>query len=188
MSSLLDVGTLLVMLIPEEQLEIDTILGTRVQYMDRNFLLVPLGKILEVFGPVGNPLYALRLAPKKAFNIQDMNELKSSYIQQETKVQDEINGGHDDDKTKGDDGADDQYEATAISQQVHSETESRRSSVIDSWSEKGPLTIWLQNHPKTEVFYFRDQAMIVDTKLVAQNSRKGCGTLFFFPSQQPLPV
>ena len=228
---LLDVGTLLLLFIPEKDVTTITtnhqgeeekgittmstthpknetsmnnpFVGYPILYQNQKGFLLPLGKILEVFGPVGNPLYALRFDQPTTMSPTNTSDTTAAavtvdnemiedsiqtheFIPQDTKVS-EIDTRTDEDPSKQQMNTDMnqlqqketpvEISSSITSSSVFHMKHSSKTPHVDLWNEKGLLTYWLQKHPNTQVFYFRDQAKIVDTKLVVQNSRKGCGMI-----------
>mmetsp|Transcript_11337 Transcript_11337/g.21216 ORF Transcript_11337/g.21216 Transcript_11337/m.21216 type:complete len:666 (-) Transcript_11337:1731-3728(-) len=199
---LLDEGNLLLLKVDRG----NEYLGKIVDYTelrDNDFFVIPLGKILEVFGPVSKPLYTLRLTKmmtktaahpfhdracckEKMQNIEKEDEQKDNDetpgLSERVVLSNDFTGNAtDENKTLTKEAI---VTATKTSSEtvvdhnnLHQEQHKVKASVnehIDPWSESGMLTKWLKASPHLEVFYCEDQVKIVDTQTILKNSRKGC--------------
>eukprot|EP00979_Chaetoceros_neogracilis_P005370 scaffold982_cov234-Chaetoceros_neogracile.AAC.10 len=152
---------------------------------DNEICVVPLGKILEVFGPVSNPLYTLRLTKTSGPKKQDARPSTDS-----TKVgkdEDPLSAEENDNTIKDinskgsivakEEGA--QLEGDVIknnANNIENLNESKSGdNCPDTWSKDGVLTEWIKSNGNMQVYYSEDQVKMVDTLTVARNSRKGCG-------------
>lgn len=163
-------------------------------------VVIPLGKILEVFGPISKPLYTVRLLllnskPKPSPNAaagagtakeapkEDSNIAIDNNTPQSTKNLSSSDNSHSINTTSegrkelianGDQTSEKETKVSST-QSAHSGQSSTNDSLVDPWSEKGVLTKWIYSNPKLEVYYATNQVKFVDTQIVARNSRKGCG-------------
>jgi Gar1/Naf1 RNA binding region. len=188
---LLDEGNLLLLKITKDNHPMIAKITDGSELKDTEVFVVPLGKILEVFGPVSKPLYTLRLpavhplhqrTPRKdaLFKIKkednqdnDTTDLNKLVVE---KLKDSMENSPND---KAAETSETIVSATKIENetvaQEHKGNVPIKNENIDPWSENGILTKWLKRTPKLEVFYCDDQVKVVDTQTVVKNSRKGCG-------------
>ncbi len=175
---------------------------------DEVAVVIPLGKVLEVFGPISKPLYTVRLllssstGPKRApasaqtsASIPVATPGESKKEEQQQQQQDNCSNEKGDNKgNNGGDKSDHGEQEDQIKNNVENkekEVEKESPSIIsgdgeesvttvtDPWSEDGVLTKWLHENPKQEIYYATNQVKFVDTQSVVRNSRKGCGTFAF---------
>lgn len=196
---LLDEGNLLLLKADgENQFFADIVDGTELK--DNEVFVVPLGKILEVFGPVSKPLYTLRLTTVTADRTRCKEGLVD--IQKEDGQVNDTNGlsprvenSNDFMENPPDEETVPKTETIVAASTTESSTDGTENNsqqhnvkasineYIDPWSETGILTKWLKSVPKLEVFYCEDKVKIVDTQTIAKNSKKGCGK-FRYPCRR----
>lgn len=161
-----------------------------VDNVDNVDVVIPLGKILEVFGPVSKPLYTVRLllwnhnssttattttATATAGNNDDR---KSQQVSNKSEIEckDTTVGSQVSEQPHDEDYEDDDDHTSSNSKVVVRPTKDMKPMTsTDPWSEDGPLTKWIRSNPSLEVYYATNQVKFVDTQRVAQNSKKGCG-------------
>jgi rRNA processing protein Gar1 len=192
----LDEGTLLVLRVPPEQDESKA--GNSLD----DEQLIPLGRIFEVFGPVSQPLYTIRLPSKipVASKKEQSKPAKSASAAQEkgtsmvdsTSVPPEAPSDKLDDK-KSDGNNDSEQVAAAEGEPIgdaatqvvaQEEKQVTTSDTIastpverappDPWAPTGKYAKLLQKN--NAVYYVRDEAKLIDTGFIMKMSRKGCGT------------
>eukprot|EP00551_Chaetoceros_affinis_P005890 CAMPEP_0203686082 /NCGR_PEP_ID=MMETSP0090-20130426/48879_1 /ASSEMBLY_ACC=CAM_ASM_001088 /TAXON_ID=426623 /ORGANISM="Chaetoceros affinis, Strain CCMP159" /LENGTH=747 /DNA_ID=CAMNT_0050555297 /DNA_START=98 /DNA_END=2341 /DNA_ORIENTATION=+ len=159
---------------------------TSLSKVDDEVVVIPLGKILEVFGPISKPLYTVRLllsplpaAPKD----QNQHIEDSSNDKGENKNEDQEQGerrsgtavnNQEDQKSNAESEKKAPNEETTESPSIIAGERENTPTIIDPWSEGGILTKWLHANPKLEIYYATNQVKFVDTQSVVRNSRKGC--------------
>jgi rRNA processing protein Gar1 len=107
--------------------------------------LVILGKIFEVFGPVSQPLYSIRL-PEELPEVTNEDEKKA----------DETTGTN---------------ETSASDKGVTPPNTTKR---VDPWSENGKYTLLLKESPKMPVYFVQNKAVLVDTAFILRQGGRGC--------------
>ena len=184
-SSLLDEGSILLLKISKNDEIITKNQLGNIAVKDNEICVVPLGKILEVFGPVSNPLYTLRLT--KTSGSKDRNEKPSTDSTKVGKDESPLSAEENvntikDINSKGSIGAKEegaQLEGDVIknnADNIENPDESKSGdNCPDTWSKDGVLTEWIKSNGNMQVYYSEDQVKMVDTLTVARNSRKGCG-------------
>ena len=165
--------------------------------------VVPLGKIFEVFGPVKEPLYSIRLPEElptarkeTANNILPLEESKRQSKNREGGDEEKngdrglVNGGDDKKEeaaTNHDDNAK-QYkskkqngvqvtEGTVQNEVAVAEMDSAIKDIetaVDPWSRQGDCMRFLLETPEATVYYIPDKAAILDTNKIYQISGRGC--------------
>ena len=156
--------------------------------------IIPLGRVFEVFGPVKQPLYTIRLlSPKdlvrksppkpqsaekvgstsaeagdntKKGDAADDNAIDLDEDGEEEQEQEKVANGDD---ANGDD-------TTAIPQEEKKDEDKDedKKEEADPWAEDGLHTKLLRVHPNIEVYFVRDEAKLIDTNNVIKISGKGC--------------
>lgn len=175
-SSLLDEGSILLLKFDSNDEIIAKQEFGEIRLTENEICIVPVGKILEVFGPVAKPLYTLRLSNNKRTSLKS-DETKDN------KGNEEINSSKREDQESDDNKVSETD--TATEKPVASNEESTKN--IDPWTKDGVLTKWLQANKNIEMFYSEDQVKMVDTQVVVKNSRKGCGKLQYSLYQNVSP-
>jgi hypothetical protein len=187
-SLLLDEGSILLLKMSKhDEILTKNQLGS-IALADNEVCVVPLGKILEVFGPVAKPLYTLRLVNSSLSKSQD--EKSSTDSAQMSKDDNLSPAGEekDSDVKEGnlpvtEEGAEKNGEETRVEEEiVKSEVKNvgpvaETRSDPEPWSKDGALTEWIKLETNFQVYYSEDQVKFVDTQSVVRNSRKGCGKL-----------
>ena len=126
--------------------------------------VIPLGKILEVFGPVSRPLYTVRLL---LLNDSKLNHHDQGHKNNDNEV---------DDKLEHKNVV--QNETNVCTTNNNDDDDDDLDLVTkDPWSDDGVLTNWIKSKPSLDVYYATNQVKFVDKQSVARNSRKGCGKL-----------
>ena len=125
--------------------------------------VIPLGKILEVFGPVSRPLYTVRLL---LLNDSKLNHHDEGHKNNDDEV---------DDKVKHKNVV--QNETNVCTTNNNNNDDDLDLVAKDPWSDDGVLTNWIKSKPSLDVYYATNQVKFVDKQSVARNSRKGCGKL-----------
>ena len=188
-SLLLDEGSLLLLKLVKND-EITAKIVGDVALEANEICVIPLGKILEVFGPVSKPLYTMRLTktsvPKKKPVVSkderkpEVSEEGEEKDAEETKEE----GGKEEakDDAQPDDSSKEESkkepEITSDKSMEETKTAKPQQKMSDPWSIDGVLTQWVKSNPMLEVYYSEDQVKMVDTQTVVRNSRKGCGKFF----------
>jgi hypothetical protein len=117
--------------------------------------LIPLGKILEVFGPVSRPLYSLRLISFDARPTSSSPD-KGAVVAVETSATSTNGGVPVEDSTNDDDGA----------------------LVDDPWGPTGLFTSYVSQNPNLPVYFLHRGSSattkLLDRAIIYQNSRRGC--------------
>jgi len=140
----LDVGSLLVLKKPCDDKN------------DPNASWIPLGRIFEVFGPVSQPLYTIRLPPPGPIADQKSSDVKET---------------NDKPLEKDSAGNSDVAEDPAVPKNTSPE---KSPEIIDPWAEGGEYTKFLVQSQDMKVYYVQDEAKLIDTSLVLKTSAKGC--------------
>jgi hypothetical protein len=115
--------------------------------------LIPLGKILEVFGPVSRPLYSLRLI---SFDTRPTSspDKGAAVVAVETSAASTNGGVPVEDSTKDDD------------------------SLVDPWGPTGLFTQYLSHNPNLPVYFLHRgtsaTTKLLDRAIIYKNSRRGC--------------
>jgi len=203
--TVLDEGSVLFLKLDDE-VNIDSN-GDHVTIGDNNqnhCRVVPLGKVLEIFGPVSKPFYVVRLKllaknKVKASSI-DSGGRKSDITQkQEVDVKDfgarqeDENNSTREENVKGSNGVhgnnskepSNTSKTAAVVEKISQEKDKKVSDTTDNeknnlsekedpWSRTGIYTKWIQSKPRIEVYFSCNQAKIVNSLKVARNSGKGC--------------
>ena len=166
-SSLLDEGSILLLKFDSN----DEIIAKKefgeISLTENEICVIPVGKILEVFGPVAKPLYTLRLSNNKRTSLKS-DEIKGN------KGNEESNSSKREDKKSDDNNV---AETDTVTEKPIASNEESTKNIVDPWTKDGVLTKWLQANKNIEMFYSEDQVKMVDTQVVVKNSRKGCGKL-----------
>lgn len=181
---LLDEGSLLLLSIKEDD-EITSKLVRDMKTEANKSCVIPLGKILEVFGPVSKPLYTIRLmnsSVKAKTNTQEETD--------DIKLEEEVSN---DVKEEGGDSIEVEKEVFEIESSIESSIEKpvidtsstkvkseSKPKMLDPWAKDGVLSKWIKSNPRLEVYYTEDQVKMMDTVTIARNSRKGCGACELF--------
>jgi hypothetical protein len=126
----LDEGTLLVIQIPT--------------------IILPLGKIFEVFGSVALPLYTLRLPPPPS-NSTTTKKLNTTITAPATDAVAEESPN--------------QKESTELDPPIVEE---------DSWSLNGKYTKLLKQQKHMTVYFVKDVSTLIDTHTIMKHSGRGC--------------
>jgi len=185
-SLLLDEGSILLLKMSKhDEILTKNQLGS-IALADNEVCVVPLGKVLEVFGPVAKPLYTLRLVNSSVSKSQDE---KPRIDSAQMSTDDNLSPAGEEKVVKeenpsvAEEGAEKNEQETFVDgmivkkevENVGPVTESRADP--EPWSKDGALTEWIKSETNIQVYYSEDQVKIVDTQSVVRNSRKGCGTL-----------
>jgi rRNA processing protein Gar1 len=159
---------------------------------EENAIVIPLGKILEVFGPISKPLYTVRLLlsqvrekvqvqEKKEENNQDCN-LQNEDMAENTQTKSTTSANEKDkneeqcDVDKVDNERNREMEKEQILPLGTPDAAKTNEASIDPWTDNGVLTDWIRSKGiSMEVYYATNQVKFVDTQSVVRNSRKGCG-------------
>jgi len=185
-SLLLDEGSILLLKMSKhDEILTKNQLGS-IALADNEVCVVPLGKILEVFGPVAKPLYTLRLVNSSVSKSQD--EKSSTDSTQISKDDNLSPAGEEKDVKEGnlpvtEEGAEKNGQETCVEEEIGKNEVKNVGPVAESradpepWSKDGALTEWIKSETNIQVYYSEDQVKIVDTQTVVRNSRKGCGKL-----------
>jgi hypothetical protein len=125
--------------------------------------ILPLGNILEIFGPVSQPLYSIRLALPREETLKDAEQKSEPAVQ---------------------------VKATELSGIEHPEAENDADvkapssrPLIDPWSKNGDNTKVLQANAKLPVFFWHDPAAIMDRDAVYRSSGRGCDASNIFDEE-----
>ncbi len=187
----LDEGSLLVVKKPNGEEEDDD--ETKASW-------IPLGRIFEVFGPVSQPLYTIRLPsppkepkkaqksskPKKNETEIDPNEDKAKEDKDEnedqsapTKPQTSCNPTSESDTSSPNtvEKATPAEEVKNSDSMTTDETSNDVETEVplpDLWAKDGEYAKFLSQNMDIEVFYIQDEAKTIDTGLVLRTSGKGC--------------
>ena len=165
--------------------------------------IIPLGRVFEVFGPVKQPLYTIRLlspkdlvrkAPPKPKpqsaetvvgstsaeaddNIKEGDAADDNAIDLDEDGEDEQG---EEKVAKGDEANGDEAkgaDTTAVPQEETKKDEDKdeeEKEEADPWAEDGQHTKLLRDQPNIEVYFVRDEAKLIDTNNVIKLSGKGC--------------
>jgi rRNA processing protein Gar1 len=118
--------------------------GTLLVLQQKNNL-VPLGKIFEVFGPVSQPLYSIRLP-------EELPE----------------HAGEDEKK------ADKATDTTEASTSNNGDSPPKTTKRVDPWSKDGEYTQLLKESANLPVYCIQNKAALVDTAFILRQSGRGC--------------
>jgi len=156
--------------------------------------VIPLGKILEVFGPVAKPIYTVRLkgiinsltlagiGTEKKEKVISIISTKEEVSRDEVDMIENSKDGAAIEVVKQENAVDEEKNPTNAKDNIanikgESATITNTIKKIpDPWSQDGLLTQWIVTKPRLEVFYTQNQIKVVDTQTVVRNSGKGCGT------------
>jgi rRNA processing protein Gar1 len=116
--------------------------------------LVIIGKIFEVFGPVSQPLYSIRL-PEELPEDADENEKKADAATGTTET------------------------STSDKGVIPPKTTKR----VDPWSKNGEYTLLLKESPKMPVFFVQNKAVLVDTAFILRQGGRGCDASNIFDEE-----
>lgn len=153
-----------------------------------------LGKIMEVFGPVQRPLYAIRLPdPPKAREEkkQEVKRVKDEVVEKEP-ADDQVGATSENEETgstateeagvKGEEAAGSivvksENDVNETSEEVGEplNTEDDDVSVEDLWSANGKMSVLVRSHTNAIVYCLKDQTKLIDTDQIIRISGKGCG-------------
>eukprot|EP00980_Cylindrotheca_fusiformis_P008523 scaffold1807_cov140-Cylindrotheca_fusiformis.AAC.15 len=135
--------------------------------------LVPLGKVFEVFGPVSQPLYTIRLPTPQP----PPQEPKSDSTNSSPKAEEEV-------KTADESHVSDQTEATTSKPSSPSNVEHEDSKddspastavpITDHWAPNGKYSLLLSQSSSINVFFVKEEAKLLDTGSILRKSGKGC--------------
>ncbi|GFH58852.1 hypothetical protein CTEN210_15328 [Chaetoceros tenuissimus] len=163
-SSLLDEGSILLLkFVSNDEIIAKQEFG-EISLAENEICVIPVGKILEVFGPVAKPLYTLRLSNNKHTSLKS-DETKDG------KGDEESNSSKREDQESNDNKV---SETDIAPEKSAASNEASSKNIVDPWTIDGVLTKWLQANKNIEMFYSEDQVKMVDTQIVVKNSRKGC--------------
>jgi rRNA processing protein Gar1 len=198
---LLDEGSLLLLRLRKDDEIISKLIGDEIEDIDvkpysdakvntiaNKTCVIPLGKILEVFGPVSKPLYTVRLT--KSLVVQTGNQSNKVVPNLNTKGEDKcsqevdaMNAKTGDEKkeSKADINIDKSARVNAnVDASTHPDNAGMEhkapQTLQDPWSIDGLLTKWVKSMPRLEVYYSKDQCKMMDKQSIVRNSRKACGT------------
>ena len=129
-------------------------------------LYIPLGRIFEVFGPVSNPLYTIRLSTKMCEHKHDSTP-KSGQLPSGAE------------STKEQEDKEVQSAGLQVVPEINTSSEPSQSAAHtdDPWALGGKYAILLQQNNDLPVYYVHDEAKLIDMGFIAKISRKGCGEL-----------
>ena len=120
-----------------------------------------LGPIMEVFGPVARPLYAIRLPDATKVISGTKEEKKLATIDDDEKDSNEI-----------------EISENEVEEPKETETDTRdegdNQTPIDPWAMDGKLCKLLKSHPNVATFCLMNHAKLIDTDQVIRKSGKGC--------------
>jgi rRNA processing protein Gar1 len=139
--------------------------------------LIPLGRIFEVFGPVSQPLYTIRLPaptsvitnPKTAATPKERQDKK--YLQGESTEEperDQISPGPEN------------YDDVGDTKDLNNTMKTPADSQIDHWAPDGKYSLLLKSNDAISVCFVQDEAKLIDTTFILRSSGKGCGMFFVF--------
>ena len=198
---LLDEGSLLLLRLRKDDEIISKLIGDDIEDIDvkahsdvkvnviaNKTCVIPLGKILEVFGPVSKPLYTIRLT--KSLVVQAGNQsnkvVPHPNAKEEDKCSQEVDAmdaktGDEKNERKADINID---KSAQVNANVDARTQTDNAcmehkapqTLQDPWSIDGLLTKWVKSMPGLEVYYSKDQCKMMDKQSIVRNSRKACGT------------
>ena len=163
--------------------------------------IVPLGRVFEVFGPVKQPLYTIRLlSPKDLIRKQaqakpkpagddstkkgddaaandDDNAIDLDEDGEEEQGEEKVANG--DKTTRGADAATDAPDKEKETDKggdknSNDKEEEKEDDEADPWAEDGQHTKLLRDQPNMEVYFVQDEAKLIDTNNVIKLSGKGC--------------
>jgi len=144
---------------------------------------IPLGRIFEVFGPVSQPLYTIRLPspPSKIKKTQPHTRSSKDHPKKsEEKIDEQVIN---DESPTVDNIESNETIAVQKESPLTQENEVTKSvakndepegSVIDPWAMDGEYAKFLSDNEDIQVYYIQDEAKLIDTGLVLRISGKGC--------------
>lgn len=164
-SSPLDEGSLLVILTmekshgdqPNDLLPIET-LAAELEPCQVHIL----GPIMEVFGPVSRPLYAIRLPDATRASTGTKEEKKSTVIDEDEKDLNEIEI------------SENEVEEPKDIESAVTRDKDDNQTPVDQWAQDGKLCKLLKCHPNVAIFCLMNHAKLIDTDQVIRVSGKGC--------------
>ena len=121
-----------------------------------------LGPIMEVFGPVARPLYAIRLPDAIQSPNGTKEEKKLTTIDKEEKDSNEIEISEND------------VEEPKETESAVTRDEDDNQTPIDPWAKDGKLCKLLKCHPNVAIFCLMNHAKLIDTDHIIRVSGKGC--------------
>lgn len=143
--------------------------------------VVPLGRIFEVFGPVSQPLYSIRLAlpnrrdetpkPVEGTSGDGSVAVMSNSTADTAKVTPQL--------------GDDAPSTTGDAPLPNVSTTSPPSRLVDPWSKNGAYTKMVKACPKLPVYFLHDctATKFLDTASVYRNSGRGCDASNIFDEE-----
>jgi hypothetical protein len=133
---------------------------------------IALGRIFEVFGPVSQPLYTIRLPSPPA------SENKMTKSEDNAPNQDEDNNQGDSWNQTSEKGVEISTNVEGIpaptTEEIKISNASKTEQNVDRWAADGIYTKFLTHKNDIAVFYIKDEAKLIDTGLVLRSSGKGC--------------
>jgi rRNA processing protein Gar1 len=148
-----------------------------------NDSLIPLGNIFEVFGPVNQPLYTIRLPATPSIKDTKSASTTKTNQQEGGKALDDPNTSQSDKEKEinnsstpqSKDSKEDRTKESPDTANVDPEPTTPRS--IDHWAPNGKYSLLLTTSESVAVYFVQDEARLLDTRNIMRKSGKGCGTL-----------
>ncbi|KAG7343931.1 Gar1/Naf1 RNA binding region-containing protein [Nitzschia inconspicua] len=181
----LDEGSLLVMEVPS------SLVASNSDANEMSTVIVPLGRIFEVFGPVSQPLYSIRL-PAPLTESKTVDKAVKSLTQKMGKEADqELTTARETVSVKDTQTSSDETDNNKT--KIGEESEPSDDSVTkdtksvekpsDPWASNGIFTTYILQTPNVPIFYSQDEAKLIDTDHVLRSSGKGCDASNLFDEE-----
>ena len=162
----LDEGSLLVISNPETSSN------------DSGTKYIALGRIFEVFGPVSQPLYTIRLPspPAPQYKTTPSEEDKPNQNGDLATSDDKNQGDNENQSSEKDVSIPTNVEdiPTPPTEEIEISNAPKTEQNVDRWAIDGIYTKYLTDNKDVAVFYIQDEAKLIDTGLVLRSSGKGC--------------
>lgn len=165
----LDEGTLLLLRPPPSMIDD--------QKTEDEEILIPLGRIFEIFGPVSKPLYTIRLPVPIKKTIYKRSDGTPSLATQTSAPESNISTSVKNGKAVNDEDSSDTIGDCTVSTIDSSPAIAGNIQVDDPWAAGGKYASLLQPNESYGVYYAHNEAKLIDMGTIMKLSRKGCGKL-----------
>jgi len=185
----LDEGSLLVIEVP-----LSLTGAANLENNESGTRFIPLGRIFEVFGPVSQPLYTVRLPsplPSPGLQphstVQAIRNDKNTTTDEQTLGEGSVSNENEqksteaslDEEQNGKEGASspasaDRKTNDKVNTDESSANSPKKIATVDRWAADGAYTKFVSENKGIQVFYVQDEAKLIDTGSVIRSSGKGC--------------
>ena len=158
--------------------------------------LIPLGRIFEVFGPVTQPLYTIRLptptSQTSGVAPPEGNHIVPAEVKNEVTPNHVENDGPKESDREGEESTEKNEEEKKVNQSVKVDEDSTlkepsvseglksfgEKDAADPWGPGGEFAKILSENKEIFVYFVKDESKLIDTGAIMRKSGKGCGKKF----------